>query len=85
MDNNQRLKALSHAANLNRGDIAHACQNGGYNASLNEVKSWMVGAGKELHKGPAFTPKGPREYKPMPDVAFNAFCLGLKAVLDNLP
>ena len=83
MDFNQRLKAISHANNLNRGDIAHACQRGGYNASLNEVKGWLTGAGKDLDKGPAFTPKGRTAYRPIPEVAFDAFCLGLGSVLDD--
>lgn len=84
MDNNQRLKALSHAMRLDRGDISRACKLGGYEASRADAQHWLRGAGKELDKGPGFTPTGYTEYKPMPDMAFDAFCLGVIKVLDSL-
>lgn len=83
MDNNQRLKALAHAMRLQRGDIATACKKGGYAASHANVKHWLHGAGKELDQGPGYTPSGYTDYQPMPDLAFDAFCLGVHAILDD--
>ena len=83
MDNNQRLKALAHAMRLDRGDISKACKARGFDASLADVAHWLRGAGKELDKGPGYTPSGYTEYKPMPDIAFDAFCLGIKDILDD--
>ncbi|AJY53283.1 hypothetical protein [Halomonas sp. KO116] len=84
MDNNQRLKALAHAMRLDRADIAKACKAGGYDKA-SRVKSdhWLRGAGKELNKGPAYTPTGYTDYEPMPDLAFDAFCIGVKHILDD--
>lgn len=83
MDNNQRLKALAHAMRLDRGDISKACKAGGYDASRATAQHWLRGAGKELDKGAGYTPKGYTEYQPMPDIAFDAFCLGLGQLLDS--
>lgn len=77
MDNNQRLKAISKAIGFDRGDIASACKRGGYDASRADVQHWLRGAGKELYRGAGYTPTGRTEYKPMPDIAFDAFCLGI--------
>lgn len=84
MDNNQRLKAICTALRFDRADISAACKAGGYDASRANADHWLKGAGKELHKGAGYTPTGYTEYNPMPDVAFDAFCLGIRARLDEL-
>jgi hypothetical protein len=83
MDNNQRLKALSHAMRIDRADISRACKAGGYDASRANAQHWLRGAGKELDKGPGYTPTGYTEYPPMPDIAFDAFCLGVHTILSD--
>lgn len=84
MDNNQRLKAICISLRLSRGDIVAACKAGGYNASHEDVKHWSRGAGKELDRGLECTPKGYTDYKPMPNAAFDAFCLGVRVVRDKI-
>ncbi|MGJ8518038.1 hypothetical protein [Carnimonas bestiolae] len=84
MDNNQRLKAICTALRFGRSDVSAACKHGGYEISISNAALWLKGAGKELHNGPDYTPTGNTEYKAMPDIAFDAFCLGIRYHLEAL-
>lgn len=82
MRNNRRLKLISGALLLNRRDIARAVTNGGIKTSNNRADSWLR-SGAAIETSHRYSQKQ-REAYDMSDDEFDAFCVGLKSVVDDL-
>lgn len=84
---NRRLKAIASALDLQDRDIARAVELGGIEASRYRASCWnrSPGAKKRVAgRRNADNPRRVKRFRPMLEEEFDAFCSGLKPMLDEL-
>lgn len=85
MNNNERLKLIRHALELTRDDIAEAVTAGGIATSKSRADAWIRSSNAKKKASGGSAPGGiQRRAREMSDQEFDAFCLGLKSVIDKL-
>lgn len=85
MSNNRRLKLIVKALRLSRANIARACVIGGEEVSNTRADSWL--RNPDAIKNATGNARGgsPKaRSNEMSDAEFDAFCLGLDALLTEL-
>lgn len=85
MDNNRRLKLIAGALRLERRDVARAVTLGGIETSNSRADGWLRATGSQKRKTGG-APPGQRERRDrvMTDAEFDAFCLGLRAIMEEV-
>lgn len=85
MTNNQRLKFIRSALELTRADVANAVTHGGIATSASRADAWLRSeSAKKNGTGGSASGSIQKRARDMSDAEFNAFCIGLKTVIDAL-
>lgn len=85
MDNNERLKLIVGALRLSRSDVARAVSAGGIETSNSKADSWLRSKGSTKRgTGGSVAGSTQRRDREMTDEEFDAFCVGLKPLFDEI-
>lgn len=85
MTNNQRLKLIKGALELTRADVANAVTHGGITTSASRADAWLRSESAKKHgTGGSASGSIQQRARNMTDAEFDAFCIGLKPVIDAL-